>query len=146
MSHVTSSDSLNGRRTSSDLSRDPMSPTALGIPSTPPGGPESPRAGPEPNVVQSSSSGGSKEPGVEEDFFKSPMSNGCFTRYRTGSFRGDKTVAASTNTFCLFMVCSVDEKDGNKERGIQSNGVYHDCGEEAAACADPPNGTADGEC
>lgn len=99
MSHVTSSDSLNGRRPSSDLSRDPVSPTALGIPSTPPGGPESPQAGSEPDVVQRSSSEGSKEPGVQEELFKTPMSNGCFSRYRTGSFRGDKTVAASRNTF-----------------------------------------------
>lgn len=43
------------------------------------------------------------------------------------------------------MVLSVDEKHGDKERGIQSNGVHHDCGEEAAACADPPNGATDGE-
>ncbi|TNM98610.1 hypothetical protein fugu_013174 [Takifugu bimaculatus] len=118
MSHVTSSDSLNGRCTSSDLSRDPASPTALGIPSTPPVGPGSPGAGPEPSVVQRSSSGGSKEPGVEEEFFETPMSNGCFS--------------------------SVDEKDGAQE--IQSNGVHHDCGEEAAACADPPDGAAHGEC
>lgn len=83
MSHVASSDSLNGR-TSSDLSRDPASPTALGAPSTPPVGPESPRAGPEPNVVQRSSSGGSKEPEGEEELFGTPMSNGCFSRYRTG--------------------------------------------------------------
>lgn len=41
---------------------------------------------------------------------------------------------------------SVAEKDGDQQRGVQSNGVHHDCGEEAAAGADPPNGAADGEC
>lgn len=62
MGHVPSSDSLNGP--SGDPSRDPPSP---------PAGPQSPRAGPEPGVVQRSSSG------VEEEFF-----NGCCSRYGTG--------------------------------------------------------------
>lgn len=80
MSHVTSSDSLNGRCASSDLSRDPVSPTAPSIPSTPPVGPESPQSGPETNVVQRGSSDTSKEPGGEEELVESPMSNGGFSR------------------------------------------------------------------
>lgn len=78
MSQLASSDSLNGRRSSGELSRDPVSPTALRTPSTPP------RAGPEPGVVQRSSCGGSEEPGEEDEFFQTPMSNGCFTRYPSG--------------------------------------------------------------
>lgn len=77
MSHVTSSDSLNGRCTSSDLSKDPVSPTAPNIPSTPS---EGQRPGPGPNVVQRSSSHTSKEPGLEEELLESPMSNGCLAR------------------------------------------------------------------
>lgn len=88
MSHVTSSDSLNGRCSSSDLSKDPMSPTALSIPSTPSVVPEAQRSGPGPHVVQRSS----KEAGVEEEVVESPMSNGCFARYRTGSVRVVKTL------------------------------------------------------
>lgn len=100
MSHIASSDSLNGSRTSSDLSRDPVSPTALGIPPTPPAGPESPRSGSEPTAVQRSSSDSSKEPGVEDESIKSPLSNGCFTtRFRTGGFKVEKTVVPSNNQF-----------------------------------------------
>lgn len=87
MSHVTSSDSLNGRCTSSDLSKDPASPTAPNIPSTPAVGPEGQRSGPKHNVVQRSSPDTSKEPGAEEELVESPMSNGCFARCRTGNTR-----------------------------------------------------------
>lgn len=74
MSHVTSSDSLNGRCSGTDLSKDPVSPTAPNIPTAEP---EAQASGPGPSVVQ----GSSKEPGVEEEeVAESPMSNGCFAR------------------------------------------------------------------
>lgn len=69
MSHVSSSDSLNGRCTSSDLSKDPARPSL---------GPEGPLPGPGPVVVQRSSPETSREPGAEEESVESPMSNGGF--------------------------------------------------------------------
>lgn len=74
MSQVPSSDSLNERRTSSDWSKDPASPTAPNIPSRPPGGPEAQRPGP--SEVRRSS----KEAGAEEESAESPTSNGCVAR------------------------------------------------------------------
>lgn len=47
----------------------------------------------------------------------------------------------------LFMFQSVDEKDEDKQRSIQPNGIHHsDSGEEAAVCADPLGGARDAEC
>lgn len=92
MSHVTSLDSLNGRCTSSDLSKDPVSPTATNIPSAPSVGPEGQQSGPGPNVVLRSSSDTTKEPGVEEELIESPLSNGCVARYGTGNVRVAKTL------------------------------------------------------
>lgn len=92
MSHVASLDSLNGRCTSSDLSKDPVSPTATNIPSTPSVGPEGQQSGPGPNVVLRSSSDTTKEPGVEEELVESPLSNGCVARYRTGNVKVVKTL------------------------------------------------------
>lgn len=119
MSHVTSSDSLNGRRSSSDLSKDPGSPTAPNIPSTPSVGPEGQRSGPGPNVVQRSSSDASKEPGVEEEaLVESPMSNGCFARYRTGNVRLVRTLFRSKIIYCF---CSkVSTRRMKRRRGASS--------------------------
>lgn len=118
MSHVTSSDSLNGRCSSSDLSKDPGSPTAPNIPSTPSVGPEGQRSGPGTNVVQRGSSDACKEPGVEEALVEPPMSNGCFARYRTGNVRLVRTVSKNQIIYCF---CSkVSTRRMKTRRGASS--------------------------
>ncbi|KAM7418193.1 hypothetical protein PAMA_017713 [Pampus argenteus] len=137
MSHVSSSDSLNGRRTSSDSGKDPE---GLSVPSEPAGprvSPERRGSGPGPIVARRKSSDTSKEPRVgswqerrscsslsEKETVESPISNGC--------------------------VNSVGEDDQTvTEKRVRSNGVDHtEPGEDARAtiCAGPENGGTDAEC
>lgn len=97
MSHVSSSDSLNGRRTSSDSGKDPEGPGGLNVPSESAG----PRislerrgSGPGPVVARRKSSDTGKEPRVgswqerrscsslsEKETAESPVSNGCIIRW-----------------------------------------------------------------
>lgn len=95
MSHVSSSDSLNGRRTSSDSGKDPDGPAALAVPSDSAG----PRvslerrgSGPGPVVPRRKSSDPGREPRVgswqerrscsslSEKEAESPLTNGCIDR------------------------------------------------------------------
>lgn len=97
MSHVSSSDSLNGRRTSSDSGKDPEGPGALGVPSDSTGprvSPERRGSGPGPVVARRKSSDTGKQPRVgswqerrscsslsEKETAESPFSNGCIDRW-----------------------------------------------------------------
>lgn len=137
MSHVSSSDSLNGRRTSSDSGKDPE---GLSVPSDPAGprvSPERRGSGPGPIVARRKSSDTGKEPRVgswqerrscsslsEKETAESPISNGCIN--------------------------SVGEDDGNAtEKCVRSNGVDHTEPREdahATVCAGPENGNTDAEC
>lgn len=101
MSHVSSSDSLNGRRTSSDSGKDPE---GLSVPSDPPGpkvSPERRGSGPGPIVARRKSSDTGKEPRVgswqerrscsslsEKETAESPIGNGCINRWRITETRG----------------------------------------------------------
>lgn len=83
MSHVSSSDSLNGRRTSSDSGKDPEGPGGLSAPSDPAGPRLSPeRRGSGPVVPRRKSSDTGKERRScsslsEKETAESPVSNGC---------------------------------------------------------------------
>lgn len=106
MSHVSSSDSLNGRRTSSDSGKDPEGPGALGVPSADSAGnrvsPERRGSGPGPVVARRKSSDTGKQPRVgswqerrscsslsEKETAESPVSNGCIDRWRIGNKQCD---------------------------------------------------------
>lgn len=94
MSHVSSLDSLNGRRTSSDSGKDPEGQGTLGVPPDSTGpkvNPERRGSGPGPVVARRKSS--DKEPRVsswqerrscsslsEKETAESPVSNGCIDR------------------------------------------------------------------
>lgn len=96
MSHVSSSDSLNGGRTSSDLGKDPEGPAGLNVPSDSAGprvSQERRGSGPGPVVARRKSSDTGKEPRAgswqerrscsslcEKEPAESPVSNGCINR------------------------------------------------------------------
>lgn len=97
MSHVSSSDSLNSRRTSSDSGKDPEGPGGLSVPFDSAGprvSPERRGSGPGPVVARRKSSDTGKEPRVgswqerrscsslsEKETAESPVSNGCINRW-----------------------------------------------------------------
>lgn len=89
MSHVSSSDSLNGRRTSSDSGKDPEGPGGLSAPSDPAGprlSPERRGSGSGPVVARRKSSDTGKERRScsslsEKETAESPVSNGCINRW-----------------------------------------------------------------
>uniref|UniRef100_I3J970 Si:dkey-280e21.3 n=1 Tax=Oreochromis niloticus TaxID=8128 RepID=I3J970_ORENI len=125
MSHVSSSDSLNGRRTSSDSGKDPEGPGGLSAPSDPAGprlSPERRGSGPGPVVARRKSSDTGRERRScsslsEKETAESPVSNGCIN--------------------------SVEEDQ------IKSNGVDHAVpgdDADAALSAGSINGSADAEC
>lgn len=94
MSHVSSSDSLNGRRTSSDSGKDPDGPAGLSVPVDSGAGPRVSPERPGPAVARRKSSDSGKEPRVgswqerrscsslsEKETAESPVSNGCINRW-----------------------------------------------------------------
>ncbi|KAF3694258.1 Shootin-1 [Channa argus] len=140
MSHVSSSDSLNGKCSSSDSGKDPEGVGGLSVPSDPAGprvSPERRGSGPGPIVARRKSSDTGQEPRV-----------GSWQERRSRSSLSEKETAESP--FSNGCINSVGEDDRNvAEKCVQSNGVDHvGAGEEAPAsiCADPVNGSTDAEC
>lgn len=101
MSHVSSSDSLNGRCTSSDSGKDPEGAMVLSTPTdttVPSVSLERGGSGPGPTAARRKSSDTGKEPRTglcqerksrgslsEKETMESPISNGCINRWRTGT-------------------------------------------------------------
>ncbi|KAI3351935.1 hypothetical protein L3Q82_020248 [Scortum barcoo] len=126
MSHVSSSDSLNGRRTSSDSGSG-----GLSVPCDSAGprvSPERRGSGPGPVVARRKSSDTGKEP-------------------RAGSWQ-ERRSCSSLSENSNGCINSAGEDDQN-EKCVQSNGVEHaGPGEDAhaAICTGPVNGSTDAEC
>lgn len=172
MSHVSSLDSLNGRRTSSDSGKDPEGTGTLGVPSDSAGprvSPERRGSGPGPVVARRKSSDTAKEPRVgswqerrscsslsEKETAESPVTNGCIDRWssgnkqcRTGKQQFVDRCESLTVSVFVSPLRSVGEEGQNGDKCIQSNGVEDPQpgeGAYSAVCAGPVNGSADAEC
>ncbi|KAG7219538.1 hypothetical protein INR49_010763 [Caranx melampygus] len=154
MIHVSSSDSLNGRRTSSDSGKDPDGPVGGGPPSTSPSSSSSsdsagPRAGqerrgsgPGPIVARRKSSDTGRD-----------SRTGSWQERRSCSSLSEREVAAESpvSNGCISSV--VDEDQKVLQTCVQANGVdHHEQREDAAAAAAavvraaPVNGSTDAEC
>ncbi|XP_022616109.1 LOW QUALITY PROTEIN: shootin-1-like [Seriola dumerili] len=141
MSHVSSSDSLNGRRTSSDSGKDPEGPGGLlSTPSDlagPRAGQERRGSGPGPIVARRKSSDTGRESRV-----------GSWQERRSCSSLSERETAESpVSNGCVNSV-GEDDRDGTK-KCVESNGVDHGEPSEdarAAVCAGPVNGSTDAEC
>ncbi|XP_023272234.1 shootin-1-like [Seriola lalandi dorsalis] len=140
MSHVSSSDSLNGRRTSSDSGKDPEGPGGLlSTPSDPAGsraGQERRGSGPGPIVARRKSSDTGRESRV-----------GSWQERRSCSSLSERETESPVSNGCVNSV-GEDDRNGTK-KCVESNGVDHGEPSEdarAAVCGGPVNGGADPEC
>ncbi|KAG7219488.1 hypothetical protein INR49_019055 [Caranx melampygus] len=136
MIHVSSSDSLNGRRTSSDSGKDPDGPTRPG-----PGRAGAPRLGARPIVARRKSSDTGRD-----------SRTGSWQERRSCSSLSEREAAAESpvSNGCINSV--VDEDQKVLQTCVQANGVdHHEQREDAAAAAAvvraaPVNGSTDAEC
>ncbi|XP_049898493.1 shootin-1 isoform X2 [Epinephelus moara] len=141
MSHVSSSDSLNGGRTSSESGKDPEGPGGLTVPLDSAGprvSPERRGSGPGPVVARRKSS----------DTTGREARVGSWQERRSCSSLSEKETAGTPlSNGCVISMGDDHQNDQNgTETCVQSNGVKPSEDEHATVCAAPVNGSSDAEC